>query len=109
MVLIFEGNSDYVAHAWRKTGLFGANKSELWLRSIELNSLNISNKRDHAPYVRTYFWVTILYKYHGAGENMKALILDNQSVLIEVYVYLYYSLVIITPVFEWLSIPYIKP
>mgnify|MGYP006863784949 CR=1 FL=1 len=30
----FDGNSKYVAHAWKKEGLFGLKISDLWLLSI---------------------------------------------------------------------------
>ena len=33
MVNILDGYSDHVAHAWRKMGLFGEKKSDLWLLS----------------------------------------------------------------------------
>ena len=44
---------------------FQKNKnSNLWLHSILSNALNRS-KTEIAPYVRTYIWVAIQYKYHA--------------------------------------------
>ena len=64
LVLILDGTSLHVAHTWWKIGLFGwtypvcdcsqTNQTPYTGRIIEI-----------APYVRTYLWVTILYKYHG--------------------------------------------
>ena len=62
MVLILDGNSEYIAHAWGKTGLFGEKKSDL------TNDFKRSNKKI-APCMRTYLWgVTIEYKYHVCYE-----------------------------------------
>ena len=52
-VLNLDGNSEHVAHAWMKIGLFGEKKDPIGDRS----------KTKIAPYVRTYFWWTI---YHAA-------------------------------------------
>ena len=60
MVLILDGNSDFVARAWRKIDIFGE-KSDLHDYSQSNRALNRSNNRDFSLYVRTYFLVTILY------------------------------------------------
>ena len=46
MVFILDGNSERVAHASRKTCLFGEKKIDLWLLSILSNALNKLNNRD---------------------------------------------------------------
>ena len=56
MVLILDCSSGHVAHAWRN------------IRSIcdcsRSNQMPYSDQiRQNARYVRSYFWVTILYKY----------------------------------------------
>ena len=43
MVLILDGNSEDVAHAWRKIGHPWEKKMDLWLLSIWSNALNRSN------------------------------------------------------------------
>ena len=46
--------------------------SDLWLFSIKSNALDKLNNRYAAPYVRTYFSATILYKYYGQdGTNVR--------------------------------------
>ena len=42
MVIMFDGDSEHVAHAWTKIGLAGK-KSDLWLFSILSNALHRSN------------------------------------------------------------------
>ena len=62
MALILDGNSELVAHVWRK-------KSNFWhdlhsikcLKQIKLQRLLLTS--------RTYFWVTIKCKYHGLGKG----------------------------------------
>ena len=56
MVLILDGNSDFVARAWRKIDIFGE-KSDLHDYSQSNRALNRSNNRDFSLYVRTYFTV----------------------------------------------------
>ena len=56
MVLIPYGNLEHLSYVWKK-------KSDLWLLSFLSNAIKRSNNRD--CYVRTYFWVTIINKYHG--------------------------------------------
>ena len=59
MVLILDGNSERVGHALRKIGLFGEKKSDLWLHSRSNQMPETDQITDIAPYVLTYFWVTI--------------------------------------------------
>ena len=68
MLHILDGNPEHAAHPWRKMGIF-------WRKNIQFstaldlikslkqikNHRDCSNDRD----VRTYFLVTIWYKYHA--------------------------------------------
>ena len=55
MVLILDGKSEHVAHAWRKIGVYGGKKSDLWPHSIESNALNRSNNSDYVRSVYTAY------------------------------------------------------
>ena len=61
--------SEYVAHTLMKIGLFRICYSS---RSNQIKSkvLNKSNRKYYS-YLRTYFWDTIQYKYHGATNPQK--------------------------------------
>ena len=58
MVLILDGSSEHVAHERREIGLFGEKKNVRdWSRS---NKMHLTDQiAEIAPYVRTYFSVTI--------------------------------------------------
>ena len=64
MVLIIDGNSEQVAHAWKEIDLFGEKKNPIFVCSRSKQPLSGSNN-SIAPYLRTYFWVTIKCKYHA--------------------------------------------
>ena len=68
MVPILDGNSEHVAHALRKIGLFGENNpicDSFWPNCV----LITDQITEIAPYMHTNFWVTIWYKYHGFWTN----------------------------------------
>ena len=58
IVLILNANSDHVSHVWRKIGLLGCKNSKCdFSRS---NQIPLTDQTtEAAPYVCTYFWVTI--------------------------------------------------
>ena len=64
MVLILDGNSEHDAHAYRKTRL-------LWFFFWFCDCCRSKRKpytdqmTDFTPYMRTYFWATILYIYRA--------------------------------------------
>ena len=65
MVLISVGNSEHVAHAWRKIDLFGEKNPNCDVSRS--NQIPYSDQITEIDlYVRTYFWVTIWNKYHDA-------------------------------------------
>ena len=53
MVLILDGNSEHVAHAWRKIGSFEKKKKKICHRSYQMPWLVQLTKI--SPYVRTHF------------------------------------------------------
>ena len=53
--MVVNGNSEYVAHAWKK--MVFLEKKNLCKFPKQIKSV--------CPDVRTYFWVTIYYKYYG--------------------------------------------
>ena len=61
MVLILDGNSEYVKHVFRKICLF---KKILSVTSLDLIKCLKQFMTEIAPDVHTYFRVTIVYKYH---------------------------------------------
>ena len=58
MVLPLEGNLEHAAHAWRKIGLFGE-KHPIYGYSRYNQMLYKDQITEIAPYMRTYFVVTI--------------------------------------------------
>ena len=58
MVLILNGDSEHVAHTWRKVVFSGEKNSVCDSSRIDQMPLT-DHIKDIAPYVRTPFWVTI--------------------------------------------------
>ena len=54
MVLIIDGNSEQFAHVWRK---YAFTKKFIFVNALDLNKFT--------QHERTYFWITIYFKYHG--------------------------------------------
>ena len=63
MVLILDGDSLNVAHAWWKIGLSGY-KYPICAGSRTNQTPYTGQITEIAPYMRTYLWDTIEYKYH---------------------------------------------
>ena len=59
IVLILEGNSEHVAHAWRKICLIGFLKNPICDCSQSNQMHQTDQITDFAPHVRNYFLVTI--------------------------------------------------
>ena len=68
MVLSLDGNSEHIAHARRKIGLF---REKIY---SGYNQMTLENRiRKSISLLRTYYWVTIKYKYHAGMETLSAL------------------------------------
>ena len=64
MVLILASNSEHVVLAWREKGRFGKEKNPI-CDCPRSNSMPWTDWiTEITYYVRTYFWITVYYKYH---------------------------------------------
>ena len=62
-VFMLVGNPEHVSHAWRNINLFGGIKTICDYSRTNRTPL-ADQITDIEPYVRTYFWVTISFKYY---------------------------------------------
>ena len=61
MVFIWCDNTELVEHVWLKIGIFG---EKIQFLTALYQIPKTCQVKEIAPNVRTYFWVTILYKYN---------------------------------------------
>ena len=99
MVLILDGDSDHVVHAWNKIGLFREKKiSYLWHLSIYPNALNRSKNRDCS--LRAHIFMS----YWGI------MVIGRQSSIIFIKFFLFFVIFHQFPVFlSSFSIRFVSP